>query len=82
MEEKDRLSRWMEKRNFSINEMATAIGDSYSNVYMIVRNERPVGDAFKYRFILSFGVDEAVSVFDDLAEAVRSGRVKTPSVMA
>lgn len=82
MEEKDRLSAWIDKRNFSINEMAAAIGDSYSSVYNIAKGDRPINEAFKYRFLITFGLEEAVPLFDDLAESIQKNRPEFKMVLA
>lgn len=63
MNEAERLESWMKEKGFNISSLAEAIGDSYSTVWFIVKGERPVNDAFKWRFALRFGYDEATRLF-------------------
>lgn len=63
MNEKERLVQWMQERGFDTETLAAATGDSYSTVYMITKSDRRVNDAFKWRFTVAFGFDEAIAVF-------------------
>lgn len=64
MNEKERLNQWMEARGFDTKTLAAATGDSFSSIYMITKGNRDVNDAFKWRFALAFGWDEAIQIFD------------------
>jgi len=64
MNEKERLNQWMQARGFDTKTLAAATGDSFSGIYMITKGDREVNDAFKWRFALAFGWDEATQVFD------------------
>lgn len=61
--EKERLMEWMVGRGFDTASLADATGDTFSTVHMITKGNRPVSDAFKWRFGVAFGFDEAKSLF-------------------
>lgn len=63
MTEKKRLMQWMQEKGFDTETLATATGDSYSSIYMMTKGDRPVNDAFKWRFSETFGWEEAQKVF-------------------
>lgn len=64
MKEKERLLRWMQERGFDTQTLADATGDTFSTIHMITKGDRRVNDAFKWRFAVAFGWDEAAKVFD------------------
>jgi hypothetical protein len=66
-----RLVEWVQEKNFDIDSLAAVTGDSYSNIYMMLRGKRPVNDSFKWRFASHFGWAEAERLF---------GITKTPSL--
>lgn len=68
MNESERLEAWMKDKGFNITSLSEAIGDSYSTVWFIVKGERPVNDAFKWRFAQRFGYDEATRLFTQPTE--------------
>ena len=63
MTEQERLMRWMQEKGFDTETLASATGDSYSNIYMMTKGGRPVNDAFKWRFAVTFGWHEAQALF-------------------
>lgn len=64
MNEKERLTQWMQEKGFDTDTLAAATGDSFSSIYMITKGDRKVNDAFKWRFAVAFGWQEASQVFD------------------
>lgn len=62
--ERDRFVQWMKDRGLSTKAVADATGDTYSMVHMIVNGNRPLNDAFKWRFKVAFGDEEANDIFD------------------
>lgn len=66
MNEKERLIQWMREKGFDTETLAAATGDSYSSIYMLTKSDRPINDAFKWRFAVAFGWSEAVSVFQPI----------------
>ena len=70
MSDSQRLTQWMQDRGFDFGSLAEATGDSYSSIYLMVKGQRPVNDAFKWRFAQRFGWAEAAQLFAKDAEAV------------
>lgn len=63
MSDSERLTQWMQERDFDYGTLAEATGDTYSSIYMMARGQRSVSDAFKWRFALHFGWEEATRLF-------------------
>ena len=68
MNNQEKLKEWMDSREFSFDTLSESTGDSYNNVYLMATGRRPIGDAFKWRFLVAFGQSEAVKIFDELKE--------------
>lgn len=64
MNEKERLTQWMQEKGFDTDTLAAATGDSFSSIYMITKGDRRVNDAFKWRFAVAFGWECATQIFD------------------
>lgn len=58
------LERWAAAKGFDIDELAAVMDESYSTIYRMFKQQRPVNDAFKWRFAKAFGWDEAQNVFE------------------
>lgn len=63
LNESQRLTTWMHERGFDYRTLAEATGDDYSHIFLMAKGKRPVSDAFKWRFTLAFGWDEAERAF-------------------
>lgn len=63
MDERERLLQWMQEKGFSTSSLAESTGDAFSNIHMMLKGDRKLNDAFKWRFAVAFGWDEAVTVF-------------------
>lgn len=70
MSERERFLQWMKDKGLDTKTVAEATGDTYSTVHMISKGDRPVSDAFKWRFRCAFGDQEASLVFDVTPEHV------------
>lgn len=70
MEPREKLKAWMDANGYTKVALAKALGLSYEYIYKIVKgkNDKYMTDTFKYRFIASFGMDEALKVFDVTVE--------------
>lgn len=64
MTKQERLLQWMREKGFNMETLAQATGDSYSSIYMMTKGGRSLNDAFKWRFALAFGWEEASRIFD------------------
>lgn len=49
------LRRWMEEKNLSPTELSDQIGVSKYLVYLVLRNERPITDGFRWKFAQVYG---------------------------
>lgn len=58
-----RLKQWMDERGISNPQLAEHTGYDRTQVYRMVKGERPITDAFKWRFYVAFGKDDANTVF-------------------
>lgn len=65
MTDLERLRAWMKAHELDYRAVAEATGDTKSTVNMILNGNRAINQAFKWRFGVAYGFDEACRVFVD-----------------
>lgn len=63
MNDKQRLLQWMHDNGYSTRSLAAKIGVSHTGIHYMTSGDRPVSDAFKWRFKKVFGAEIADSLF-------------------
>jgi hypothetical protein len=61
--ERERLVTWMNENGYRETTLAAATGDFYNNIKAMLKGDRRVSQAFKWRFEDAFGNEEANKVF-------------------
>jgi len=65
MGERKRLLAWLEKQKMPQAELARQLGFSEIYVWKISSGDKPITDAFKWRFAQTFGFDVAEQLFGE-----------------
>lgn len=61
--DKERLAKWMEANGYTVRSLAEKTGDTVSSIHQMVKGDRAINSAFKWRFKQAFGNEIADSVF-------------------
>lgn len=63
MNDSERLLKWMRENKYSSRTLAAKIGVTHTGIHYMTGGNRPVSDAFKWRFQEVFGHEIADELF-------------------